>query len=336
MDEKIEQKSIDRNVDDKKMIFDFTLKALYHSVVWLIFAAALFVLFFPYHTISFYSSLGLKGRAFESAESYLTLNEKRYETTDPEYDSKYADALLYCVNSSVSRLNTAVADSEESVFTGKAAKNANKYIEMFLNYGLTERIQLIDDYAYKSTTPSFRPYCYSFKSDIESANVRALVFLSKDGEAKDNIIKKHTKLKKFDEQGYNIDDFRDFSEYLFSLSSYLNAHLIMEKTPRLIIDENGLTSFYPSLKSEILNAKDFIINYTSDQSKLVLKKLFCFRSVFNSIESLKITFANMNAYADEVNYWTSEEKMPSDISTKTMSEYFMNNLLSEYSNMEKN
>lgn len=160
-------------------------KTVCATLFWLICAGALlfgcFVSFFSYPAMRMYDNMGLKRMALSRAETYLSRHADEYgANTHPAYDSKYADALLYAVRSSVYFMNDAIdSDGYDSALAKKFAEKADKHITEYLLYSTDNSMQrrslMIDMYA-KNTyaaMPSLHPPLYSFSQSIAVSRFRA-------------------------------------------------------------------------------------------------------------------------------------------------------------------
>ncbi len=274
----------------KNDLISLTLKTLLYTVWVVVFLAALFVVVFPFKTISFYDGLGLNKRALVSAESYVARNERKYISEQPAYDSKFADALLYCVNTSISLMDGAKSAKQQE----KYAVKADKYIGAYLRYGeLEKRTALIDEYNLRNTPASFRPAMYSFECLVKAKQIKAQVLSVKTAQAESFIKGEIAKAKLTDPQNpqYSLDDCVDSVILLSCLASYLDAG-----QTAILTD-----SVYEDLKTTLEKSRNYIVNQAAVCSDAdYLKMLYCFKSVSSAVLSVQSAFVSLG---DTENAW---------------------------------
>jgi hypothetical protein len=158
------------------------LKVALRAAFWFLFALALFLAcftaFFPYASMKIYNFLGLKQRAFNSAERVI---RSKYSPA-VSYDSKFADALYLAVPLSAGFLDEAINSGRSlgSKDALNAAEKAAKYAAMHeaLAYGagtksdMAVRDGMIDD-AVRELPPVFHPDSYRYRDSVRIGYLRA-------------------------------------------------------------------------------------------------------------------------------------------------------------------
>lgn len=152
---------------ESERLVKLSLKTLYSAFVLLALFMTLFVLIFPYTAMKTYMKTGMKFRALECADRYYNVHVKDYASSQPPYDSKFADVLYAGVNLSASLLDKELNKNGGAKAVKSIAESADKFASGYLSYAsLYDRTRVVDEYSLAHSQPSMHASVYSFENTV--------------------------------------------------------------------------------------------------------------------------------------------------------------------------
>ena len=167
------------------------VRSAFLTFVAAVLAFSCFLAAFPYQAMKIYSGLGNADLALSSAEKYMERHADEYDAEKnvfPKPFGKYADALYFAANTSISLMNNAAKGSnvhsrDAKYYAEKVYKHASSYLTANDSVdSLYRRTLKVDEYSLLNTPRSLHPYVYSYIDDLERAKFKATYILEKDEE----------------------------------------------------------------------------------------------------------------------------------------------------------
>ena len=179
--------SVDIEADEKRSggtnIVALAVRSAFLTFVAAVLAFSCFLVFSPYSAMKIYSNLGNFELALSSAEKYMERHPGEYDADKkilPAPFGKYADALYFATNTSISFMNDAVKGGKYNSREAKYyAEKVYKYTQAYLTANgsidsLYRRTLKVDEYSLQHTKQrSLHPYVYSYRDDLERAKFKS-------------------------------------------------------------------------------------------------------------------------------------------------------------------